>query len=90
MARLFCAEEEVVACDLEGGAALLDLRSSTYFSLNPVAAVVWQTLATPVSADHLVEEVLKAFDAPRATIEGDIDAVLGDLSRLKLISTQDG
>lgn len=90
MARLFSAEAEVVACDLETGAALLDLRSSTYFSLNPVASIVWQTLATPVSAERLVEEVIKRFDAPTATVASDVDALLDEMSRLKLISTHDG
>ena len=40
-ASVIAAEEQVISCELAGGAALLDLRSGTYFGLNEIGSEIW-------------------------------------------------
>ena len=84
-AETFAAQPDVVACELEGGAALLDLRSSLYFSLNSVGAVLWEALTTPRSVDELVGVVAESFDVTAEACRADVEAYLRDLHARQLI-----
>lgn len=42
--ELLVSAENVVFCEIEGGSALLDLKSSSYFRLNETAHFIWEQL----------------------------------------------
>ncbi len=84
----FSALPDVVACELDGGAALLDLRTSLYFSLNSVGGVLWQALQTPATLDDLVLVVADKFEVSAETCRNDVDVYLRDLAARHLISVQ--
>lgn len=79
------AEENVAFCDLPDGLALLDLRRSQYYSLNPVAAIVWQSLREHGSVADIVLAVEAEFDSTGADVLADVIALLTDLERLHLV-----
>nr|WP_315051106.1 PqqD family protein [uncultured Brevundimonas sp.] len=81
----FAADPEVVASDVDGGAALLDLRSSQYYGLNPVGALVWARLQTPQTLDQLAFAVAEAFDVDPAVCREDIAQLLGTFDQAGLI-----
>ena len=90
-APLYRAHPDIVACPLgEAGVALLDPRSNTYFSLDPVGEAVWATLssdgAAPASLDGLSEAVARDFDVSPDRCRDDIDRLLSDLRRHELVS----
>jgi hypothetical protein len=72
----FVADPEVVVSEVDGGAALLDLRSSQYYGLNPVGAFVWSQLQTAKTMDALVDAVAGAFDVQPADCRDDIERLL--------------
>ena len=71
----FVADPEVVASEVEGGAALLDLRSSQYYGLNPVGAFVWSQIQTPQTLNAIVNAVSQAFDV-EADCRSDVEKLL--------------
>jgi hypothetical protein len=79
------ADAEVVSCELGGGAALLDLRSSTYFSMNPVGAEVWQLIQTPRSVSEIQKSLLERYDVHPEKCLHDLTAILRHLLQQGLI-----
>jgi len=85
----FQPDPEVVACDLAGGAALLDMRSGTYFTLNAVGAFIWDKLQPSATLDDLCRSVTSAFDIDQAQCRQHIGALLADLDERRLIRACD-
>lgn len=81
----FVADPEVVASEVDGGAALLDLRSSQYYGLNPVGAYVWSQIQEPKTLDALAAAVADAFDVDVSSCRDDIARLLGDFHGAGLI-----
>ena len=80
--------EDLVVCDLDGGSALLDLNTSTYFKLNGTASFIWEKLGDrPMSADMLAEELIQVYDVDKAVCLPDIQNVLAELTTAKLVTT---
>ncbi len=81
--------EDLVVCDLDGGSALLDLNTSTYFKLNSTASFIWEKLGDrPMDADMIAEEMIQVYDVDKAVCLPDIQNVLKDLAMAKLITDQ--
>ncbi len=80
-------DPEVTSCELAGGAALLDLKSSTYYTLNVVGAQVWSVLERPCSLAELVESVTSRFDVDRQKCEVDMLKLLDQLIGASLVRT---
>ena len=81
----FWADPEVVASEIEGGAALLDLRSSQYYGLNAVGAFVWSEIQTPRTLDALALAVADAFDVEASGCRDDIALLLAQFQSAGLI-----
>lgn len=69
-------EPDVVSCELAGGAALLDLRCSKYFSLNRVAAVLWEKLSQPIQFAALRDGIVEQFLVSPEECERDLTEIL--------------
>lgn len=88
-ASLVTASEDVVACDLADGAALLDLRSSTYFTLNEVGSQVWGLIREPKPVSEVGEALLKRYDVDPARCRQDLVVLLQQLADAGLINISD-
>lgn len=84
-ALLISGDTEVVGCTLAEGAALLNLKTYVYYSLNEVGAFVWDALAEPASFAGLVEQVAAEFDAPRETVAEDLARLVSQLDDAGLV-----
>jgi hypothetical protein len=73
---LFSQSEHVVACDLDGGKALLDLRESQYYKLNPTAALVWDKISVPSTLDDIVEMITERFEVDVDRCRADITSII--------------
>jgi hypothetical protein len=47
--------------------------------LNLTAAAVWEVLETPATTGEVAAALSRAYDAPRAMLEHDVETLLGDL-----------
>jgi hypothetical protein len=74
-----------MSCDLAGGAALLDLRSATYFSVNSVGAFVWERLGSPVAVSEVHEALHARYDVPPDACLADLMSLLRELADAGLI-----
>lgn len=81
----YLVSPECVSCAVEDGIAILDLRSNTYFSLDPVGTAIWDRMATPASLDDLAAAVSAEYDVSAADCRDDIADLLDDLRTHDLI-----
>lgn len=87
--KAFVRSEDVVSCELEGGSALLDLRSSTYFRLNETANFLWEQLGdASLSADELADRISQTYSVSKAECLPDVLAVLAELQDSKLVAVK--
>jgi len=82
---LLVTSQDQVACDLQGEIAILNLKNSTYYGLNPVGARVWELLQTPTTVASLRQSLLAEYDAEPERIGADLTALLADLEQHQLI-----
>ncbi|NNN05948.1 MAG: PqqD family protein [Elusimicrobia bacterium] len=70
---------------IEDEGVVLDLRSSAYYSLNETARAVWEGLNAGLSVAAVAEKLSSEFDETPAKIEGDVVAIVAQLSKDGLI-----
>lgn len=80
------AKPNVVASDIGGDWALLDLDSSVYYTLNPTGAHVWNVLSEGATIENLYDSVIAAFDVDMETCKTDVQALINQLRDADLIS----
>jgi hypothetical protein len=83
------ADVEVVSCDLAGGAALLDLRAGTYFSMNGVGAFVWGLLRAPIAVSDIHKALVAHYDVEQGECYEDLTTLLRDFAEAGLIVVLD-
>lgn len=81
----YTSHEEVVACDLDDGRALLDLRKSKYYKLNNTGALVWEWLEEGATIDTLAEKMMEQFSVEDAQCRADINGILSSFLDAGLI-----
>lgn len=79
------AGAEVVACDLVGASALLNMRSSIYYTLNPVGSRIWRLIQEPKSVSAICDDVVAHYDVDRQRCRDDVLALLRNLNDAGLI-----
>lgn len=79
------ADKDVFSCELAGGQALLDLRSSTYYNINSVGSHVWELLKSPTSIGDIHHSVLEAFEVEPDRCRADLMALINQLKDAGLV-----
>ena len=85
----FVRASDIVACDLDGGQALLDLKQSQYYRLNDTASVVWDALEAARTLDELVHAVTQEFDVSADRCRPDVEALLHSMAQTGLVDMSD-
>jgi hypothetical protein len=79
------AGADVVACDLVGASALLNMRSSVYYTLNPVGSRIWRLIQEPKSVSAICDDVVATYEVDRQRCCDDVLVLLRNLSNAGLI-----
>ncbi|HEV2289487.1 MAG TPA: PqqD family protein [Candidatus Acidoferrales bacterium] len=66
------ATKEQVSCDLGDEAAILGMKNSVYYGLNPVGAAIWRLLQRPRSVSELRDAIASEYDVSAKQAEDDI------------------
>ena len=82
----FVQADGQLSCDLDGEVAILDMRSQTYFGLNPVGAYVWDLLTQPRSSAELLEALGRRYEASTEQLEADLQKLLRELQDRGLVT----
>jgi hypothetical protein len=77
-----------VSCDLAGEVAILNLKNSVYYGLDPVGASVWNLIQQPKTFAEIRDALLGIYEVDGAQLESDLQVLLGQLSEQGLIDIQ--
>jgi hypothetical protein len=83
------AASEQVSCPLGEEAAILNLKNSVYYGMNPVGARVWDLLKQPKSVRELRDVLLEEYEVDQERCEKDLLALLGTMRDEGLIVVRD-
>ena len=81
----FTVPEDVVAREIKDEMVIADLRSGTYFGLNPAGAMVWTAVAAGKPLANAKSELCEHFTVEAATAETDVLAVAAEMRERGLI-----
>ena len=66
------AGKDQVSCDLHGAAAILNVRSGTYYGLNEVGSTVWNLIQQPRSVEEICKTLLREYEVEPARCSSDL------------------
>jgi hypothetical protein len=70
------ASADQVSCPLGEEAAILSLKNSVYYGMNPVGARVWELLKQPKSVSELRDVLLDEYEVDQERCAQDLLALL--------------
>ena len=79
---------EQVSCPLGEEAAVLNLKNSVYYGLDPVGARVWALLQQPRSVGELRDTLLSEYEVEARRCEQDLLALLESMRSEGLIEVR--
>ena len=77
--------KDQVSADLSGEAAILNLKTSTYFGLNTVGASIWKLVRESKTVSQIRDAIIQEYDVEPDRCEHDILELLQELSEHGLI-----
>ena len=70
---------------INGEAVVVNLKDSTFHTLNPVATFIWEQADGRINAKQMIEKICQEFEVDRDTAEKDCLDFLGELIRKGLV-----
>jgi len=64
---------------VDGEAVVVNLKDSTFHTLNPVATFIWEQADGQIKAEQIIEKICQEFEVDRVTAEKDCLEFLGEL-----------
>ena len=83
------AAKDQVSCDLDGEAAILNLKNGVYYGLDPVGAWIWNLIQKPRAVNEVRDALLKEYDVEPDRCERELLALLQELAAEGLIEVKD-
>ena len=83
------AAKDQISCDLAGEAAILNIKSGTYYGLDPVGARIWKLIQQPRSADEVRQALLDEYEVEPERCERDLLVLLEKLLAEGLIEVKE-
>lgn len=85
---IVAAAREQVSCDLDGEAAILNLKSGVYYGLDPVGARVWSLIQEPQTVDSIRDALVEEYDVEPARCLSDLLDLLEELAEEGLLEVK--
>jgi hypothetical protein len=82
------ATSEQVSCPLGEESAILNLKNSMYYGINPVGTRIWTLLKEPRSVEQLRDTLLNEYQVDAALCERDLLDLLGKMKSEGLIEVR--
>jgi Coenzyme PQQ synthesis protein D (PqqD) len=82
------ATPEQVSCPLGEESAILNLKNSVYYGVNPVAASVWKLLQQPKSVGELRDALVEEYEVEPERCEQDLLTLLDKMRDEGLIDVR--
>jgi coenzyme PQQ synthesis protein D (PqqD) len=82
------AASEQVSCPLGEESAILNLKNSMYYGMNPVGTRIWTLLKEPRSVEQLRDTLLNEYQVDASLCERDLLDLLGKMKSEGLIEVR--
>lgn len=79
------AARDVLSAELGDEISLLNVKSGTYFTLNPVGASVWRQIQISTSLDCIKAQIMAEYDVEDQCCENDLRQLVSEFKALGLI-----
>jgi len=76
---LLVATKQQVSCELGEEAAILNMKNSVYYGLDPVGARIWRLLQQPTSMSAIRDVIVQEYDVTPQQAESDLRVLLEKL-----------
>ena len=81
--------DEVVSCDLDGEAAILDTKDGIYYGLDPVGAKIWNLIQKPILLEEVIKTILNEYDVDKDQCTNDIFELIEELLDNRLVKVDE-
>jgi adenine specific DNA methylase Mod len=71
--------DNVVSCDLDGEAAILNLKDGVYYGLDPIGAKIWKLIQNPTALNYVVERIGAEYNVDKNQLKDDIFELINEL-----------
>jgi coenzyme PQQ synthesis protein D (PqqD) len=79
---------EQLSCDLSGEAAILNLKSGTYYGLNVLGGRIWTLIREPQVVQSVLDRLLAEYDVEAGRCERDLITLLQELREEGLVEVK--
>lgn len=88
--QLYVRSDAVVSRLIAGETLIVPISKgvgdlASIFSLNPVAGIIWDTIATPSSTDQIVRNITDEFEGEPHRIQSDVESFLAEMQSAGLV-----
>src|SRR6266705_1817512 len=70
----------VLTAEVDGEVVMMSIEQGRYFGLDDIGSDIWRRIEPPCSFATLVDRLVAEYDADRATIAADVQALLGRMA----------
>ena len=81
--------KEQLSCDLDGEAAILNLKNGVYYSLDSVGARIWQLIQQPRKVNEVHTIIVEEYEVEPERCERDLQELLQKLASEGLIEVKE-
>lgn len=79
---------DVISQEVSGETVLLDLESENYFGLDEVGTRIWQLIKEQEDLQAIYNTLLDEYEVEESRLQADLEALLGEISKLGLVSLE--
>jgi hypothetical protein len=79
-ATVISRSPSVLTAEVDGEIVMMSIEQGRYFGLDDIGSDIWKRLEQPCSFATLVDRLAADYDADRATIAADVEALLGRMA----------
>jgi hypothetical protein len=83
------ASPHQVSCPLGDESAILNMKNSVYYGVNPVGSAVWDLLKKPKTVAEIRDAILSEYEVEPERCEQDLFSLLEQLRSEGLIEVRD-
>ncbi len=81
--------DNVVSCDLDTEAAILNLKDGVYYGLDPIGAKIWNLIQKPITLTEVMETILNEYDVDNEQCKNDVLELIEELLENGLVKVNE-